>query len=385
MKTGVLTPGLVVSGHTTVRRRRELPIVGTVLVAEGDQVQSDSVIAQAERVGELRIVRVAEQLGLSPKEACERVTVNEGMFVENGAMIAQLRGLFGLFATAVYAPLTGSVEFISEATGHVGIRAPSTTLSIRAYIDGYVEKVIPGRGAVITSDATFVQGIFGVGGERVGVIRMLSVDPGQRVEAHHIPEDCEGAVLVGGHSPSIEALQTATARGAVGFVTGSIDDAILTQYVGYDIGIALTGDEPVPMSLIITEGFGSLPMNERVSSILRQASGARASINGATQVRAGALRPEIITRVTESTPRHTHAEEGGIGGGLKVGSRVRLIRVPYFGRQGYVTALPKELQVIDTGAAARVAVVTLEPNEPAYGKQEVLVPRANIELVEYGN
>ena len=74
MSTNMLTPGLQVSGRTTVRKRRELPLAGVVLVAEGEPVQRDTVVARAEREGELRIVRVAEVLSLTPSEACERIT-----------------------------------------------------------------------------------------------------------------------------------------------------------------------------------------------------------------------------------------------------------------------------------------------------------------------
>lgn len=393
MTANLLTPGLRISGRTSVRKRRELPICGVVRVEVGERVQSDQIIAEAEREGELRVVRVAEILGVSPQEACERIVVKLGESLAQGAVIAKLRGLWGLFTTTVEAPIRGRVEFISEATGHIAIRAPSSTIAVRAYIDGVVEQIEPGRGAIVVAQATMVQGIFGVGGERSGVIQMLAVGPEQRITESDIPPDCSGVILVGGQSPTIGALKLAAARGAVGFVTASIDDTTLAEYVGYDIGVALTGDERVPMTVIITEGFGSLTMNERIVSMLRRAEGSRGSINGATQVRAGAQRPEIITKVTEisatdlSVARHQESnsqlrelESSGIAAsereiGLQVGSRVRMIRVPYFGLHGCVTSLPKELVAIETGALARVAKVLLEPDQ-----REVVVPRANIEL-----
>lgn len=377
MTNNLFTPGLQLSGRTIVRKRRELPVAGRVLVAEGDRVESETIVAEAEREGELRIVRAAELLSIAPEEANKRITVQQGATVERGAVVAQMKGLFGLFTTTVESPIAGSVEFISQATGHIGIRAPSSKISLNAYISGVIERVEPGRGVVVVSDATFVQGIFGVGGERTGVITMLSLRPDQRVEEQHIPQECRGAVLIGGHSPTTEALNVAAARGAVGFITASIDDTTLARYVGYDIGIALTGDEAVPMTLIITEGFGSLAMNDRVVSILKRAEGVQASINGATQVRAGAERPEIITRVTDAGEEHRATEGNSATAGLQVGSRVRIIRVPYFGVQGRVTALPKELSPIETGALARVAHVRMEP-----AGREVVVPRANVELVE---
>ncbi len=393
MKTKLLTPGLRISGCATVRKRRELPLRGSVCVKVGERVQSDQIIAEAEREGELRVVRVAEILGIPPQEVSKRLVVQPGDVVEQGAVIAKLRGLWGLFVTAVEAPIAGQIEFISEATGHVAIRAPSSTIAVRAYIDGIVEQVEPGRGVVVIAQATLVQGIFGVGGERSGLINMLAVRPDQRVTEEDIPNSCDGVVLVGGQSPSIGALKLAASRGAVGLVTASIDDKTLAQYVGYDIGIALTGDERVPMTLIITEGFGSLAMNERILSMLSCAEGERASINGATQVRAGAQRPEIITKITDAGAQGINAlqhakensqlynlDKNGSAAdeqevGLQVGSRVRVIRVPYFGLQGYITALPKELVKIETGALARVARVIIEP-----AQLEVVVPRANLEL-----
>ena len=206
---------------------------------------------------------------------------------------------------------------------------------------------------------------------------MLSIEPHTAVQVEHIPTDCKGAVLVGGHSPTIEALQKARSLGATGFVTGSIDDVTLRQYVGYDIGIALTGDEPVSMTLVITEGFGALPIKHHVVDMLSRCIGARVSINGATQVRAGALRPEIIT-VPSALPQTSALplEEQQSTLGLVAGRKVRIIRVPYFGLHGTVTELPRELTQIETGAYARVAKVSLDNSG-----QQVIVPRANLELV----
>jgi hypothetical protein len=359
-----------------LRKRRELPLAGRVLVALGDVVKSETVVAEAQREGELRVVRVSEQLSVSPKEALSRITIGVGDVVNTGQVIAEVRGLWGLFRSTVEAPLSGVVEFISEATGHVGIRAPATRFRLNAYIDGVVSHVDADRGVVIEASATFIQGIFGVGGERTGTLCMLPIEPDMVVQAEHIPADCKGAILVGGHSPTIDALEKARARGATGFVTGSIDDVTLRQYVGYDIGIALTGDEPVSMTLIITEGFGALPMKRHVVSMLSACAGARVSINGATQVRAGALRPEIITVPSVFQGASSGPEQASQQEGLIVGRKVRIIRVPYFGVHGTVSELPRELVQIETGAYARVAKVSLEGSS-----QQVIVPRANLELV----
>lgn len=372
----LLAPTLRMLPSTLVRKRRELPLRGRVLVTQGSVVTADTVVAEAYRDGELRIVRAAEELGVGPEEVTRCLRVEIGAVVRQGELIAEIYGLWGLLKTRVLSPIDGTIEFVSQATGHIGVRGPQDRISLRAYIDGVVAEVDEGRGVVVEAQASFVQGIFGVGGERVGVLRMLDIPLDCSVTTSCIPTDVSGRVLVGGHSPSLEALREAASRGAVGFVTGSIDDATLKEYVGYDIGVAITGYEQVPMTLIITEGFGVLPMNSRVDEIMRGVSGNRVSINGATQVRAGAVRPEIIG-VPSSLQVSDRASgpEQAVSEGLQIGSLVRVIRVPYFGKRAVITALPRELERIETGASARVAKVKLETD----GK-EVTVPRANLEL-----
>lgn len=367
--TNALTPALAVTSRAVVRRRRDLPIAGEIIVKEGDLVTGSQVVARAQLEGELRLVRAAEQLGIPATDLSGALKVAEGDLVTEGSLLAELRGLWGLFRSSVVSPISGRVEFISSATGHIGVRAPSKPLDLTAYIAGKVVKIEPARAVVIEAESTFVQGIFGVGGERSGVVDLLTIPPTAKVTERDIPANVAGRILIGGNSPSISALRKAAAGGAVGLITGSIDDTTLREYVGYDIGVALTGDEPVSMTVIITEGFGSLPLSERVLETLRRVNGKVGSINGATQVRAGAQRPELIA------PMSPEVAAASQGHGLSVGARIRVIRVPYFGVTGTVSELPRELRRIETGAEVRVLRATLDDG------RQVTVPRANVELL----
>jgi len=365
-----LTPALAVTSRTTVRRRRDLPIAGEVLVREGDIVSGSQVVARAQLEGELRLIRVAELLGIPASDLPAALRVAEGAVVQEGSLLAEIRGLWGLFRSTVVSPIAGTIEFVSNATGHIGVRAPSAPLNLTAYIDGRVVGVEPNRSVIIEAESTFVQGIFGVGGERLGRLRMLPVSATTRLVEEYIPDRAEGEVLVGGHSPTGAALAKAAKAGAVGCITGSIDDRALREYVGHDIGVALTGDENVTMTLIITEGFGALPISERVLATLGSINGEVVSINGATQVRAGAQRPEIIGPRYEAVKDQDMRERS-----LSVGARVRVIRVPYFGAVGVIEELPHELARIETGAIVRVLRAKLDDG------RQVTVPRANVELV----
>ncbi|MCK4915446.1 MAG: hypothetical protein KAS89_04705, partial [Candidatus Eisenbacteria sp.] len=62
------TPGLRVSEKTVIRKERRLPIKGEVVVAKGDRVTSDSVVARTHLPGNVQLVNVASKLGLPPED-----------------------------------------------------------------------------------------------------------------------------------------------------------------------------------------------------------------------------------------------------------------------------------------------------------------------------
>jgi len=365
------TPGLKAVASERIVKIRELPIPGETLVSVGDSVTPDTVVARASLQGEVRIVKAAEELNVSPEDVTPLLKCSVGDRVAEGAILAEQRGLWGFFRSTVVSPIEGVVEFVSETTGHVGIRTSPRVFSLSAYTGGVVQGVDQRRSVTIETVGTFVQGVFGVGGERCGALRVLDVDVDGQIDSNSLKSVERGDVVVGGCLPSTEALQELARKGAAGLVTGSIDGVSLRKFVGYDIGVAITGDEAVPFTLIITEGFGCLPMSARIYTLLKSRNRCACSINGATQVRAGAVRPEIIVPLSEkevTQPNVMHLT-------LETGAAVRLLRAPYFGQRATVVALPHDPAQISTGAWTRVLRAKLDDGS------EVVVPRANVELV----
>jgi pyruvate/2-oxoglutarate dehydrogenase complex dihydrolipoamide acyltransferase (E2) component len=357
-----------------ILKTRRLPIKGEVLVQEGDLVQPDTVVARALLPGILQTVRVAQMVGIEPKQIRSVLKVKEGDTVEKDQVIAETKGFLGLFRGVAKSPVAGTVELISDVTGHVGVRQPPTIIDVNAYVQGRVVKVLPQEGAVIETQGALIQGIFGVGGERRGTLRVLVNDPGETLTAQHIPDDVAGQVLVGGAAVEADAITRAAERGAVGIVVGGIRDTDLIRFLGHDIGVAITGSEEIPLSIIITEGFGAIRMASRTFRLLKSLEGKVASINGATQIRAGVIRPEIIVPLEDPSPlpESPPARETQI---LEIGSAVRIIREPYFGRLGTVIELPPELMEIESGTHARVLKAKLDDGTV------VVVPRANVEII----
>jgi len=368
------TPGLTVSANTVILKTRRLPIKGEVLVQEGEVVQPDTVVARALLPGILQTVRVAQTLGIEPKQIHSVLKVKEGDTVEKDQIIAETKGFLGLFRGIAKSPVAGTVELISDVTGHVGVRQPPTVIDVNAYVQGRVVKILPQEGAVVETQGALIQGIFGVGGERRGALRMLVSRPDETLTAQHIPNDVAGQILVGGAAVEADAITRAAERGAVGIVAGGIRDTDLIRYLGRDIGVAITGSEEIPLSIILTEGFGAIQMATRTFRLLKSLEGKTASINGATQIRAGVIRPEIIVPLEDPShlPESPPAREAQT---LNIGSTVRIIREPYFGRLGTVVELPPELMEIESGTHARVLKAELDDGTIA------VVPRANVEII----
>ena len=161
--------------------------------------------------------------------------------------------------------------------------------------------------------------------------------------------------------------------GVSGIVTGGINDIELKDLLGYEIGVAITGQEDIGTTLIITEGFGEISMNPKTLNLFKDFEGKIAAINGTTQIRAGVMRPEIII------PHELEVEKEGLdelSGGMIKGTPIRVINEPYFGALGQVVSLPVELQTINTESKVRVVEIEIDN-----GKR-IILPRANVEIIE---
>ncbi|MEY5060107.1 MAG: hypothetical protein RIS45_28 [Planctomycetota bacterium] len=369
------TPGLKVSARANYRARRLLPVHGEVMVKPGQAVKARDVVARTYIEGDLTPVAVAAQLSVPAGDLAQIMLVKQGDSVTAGQPIARTKGIFGIGKKELVSPAAGTVESISMTTGQLILRSAPIAVEVKAYVDGLVREVLAGEGAVIESDAVFVQGIFGVGGETVGMIRAACARHDQRLDAPQIKPDMKGCVVLGGARVTAAAVKAAQAAGIAAIVTGGIDDADLKTILGYDLGVAITGTEKIGLTIVITEGFGDIAMAERTFALLKGFEGREASVSGATQIRAGVMRPEIVIA---RQPSDAAPVQGGRPeeGALELGTQVRLIRDPYFGLIGGVSALPHEPAVLGSGSKARVLEVAL-----ADGRR-VIVPRANVELIE---
>ena len=369
------TPGLRVTPWTTIHRQRRLPLKGNVLVEIGAQVRRDEIVARTALPGNVTALNLVNRLGVTPEELPGYMIVGQGDSIQAGDPIAATKPLIKWFKTTIESPVSGIVESVSSVTGQVILRQRPRPVEVLAYVDGVVVDVFPEEGVLVETSGAFVQGIFGVGGECWGPLHLVASAPDETLDAANIGAECRGKIVVGGGMVTSSAFARAREVGAAGVIGGGIRDQDLRDLLGYDLGVAITGAEEIGLTVIVTEGFGEIAMAHKTFDILQACSGKEASISGATQIRAGVVRPEIIVSdlrgAGEADERSGQQEKG-----IQEGDFLRVIRAPDFGRIGRVRSLPAEL--VEVGSGARVRVLEMEFEDSS----RLLVPRANVEAIE---
>lgn len=367
------TPGLTVADHTVIRKVRRLPLKGDVLVKVGQRVKAGDVVAMTNLPGEVKPVNVSGKLGVAPNEVGEVMLKRERDPVRQNEPFAQTHGFLGLFKNTCTSPIDGTIESISAVTGQVIIRGAPTPVQKFAYAEGVVAETLPGEAATVEVTGTFIQGIFGIGGETWGPLEVVVGGGDEVLDEKLITPQHRDKIIVGGSLVTAAAVHAAIKHGVKGIIVGGLNDADLRDLLGYELGVAITGEETLGVTIVVTEGFGRIRMARATFELLKKRVGLLTSINGATQIRAGVTRPEVIVPLPQPPARPSG--DGELAGVLQVGTSIRAIRDPYFGRIGKCVALPVELTRLSSEAKVRVLEVEFEDG------QRATLPRANVELI----
>ncbi len=364
------TPGLTVTRHTVVRKTRRLPLPGDVLKQVGDRVTAADVVARTQLPGKVHLLNLATMLGVMPDELAATLAVQVGGTVKKGEAVGVTRSFFGLFTNRVVSPIDGTLESVSEITGQAVLREPPVPVEVKAYVDGKVVEIIPGEGVIVESEAALVQGIFGLSGEVNAPLVVVARSPDQVLDAADLEPAHRGKVVLGGARATLAAMRRAMELEVAAVVCGGFAYQDIKELLGYDVGVAITGTEGLATTLVVTEGFGEIAMARATYDLLASLEGKVASVSGATQIRAGVIRPEVVVTGAGGTAADEDAATG-----LELGAPVRCIRAPYFGRIGKVAALPVELATLPSETRVRILDVDL-------GGEIISVPRANVEVIE---
>lgn len=343
---------------TTIRRERLLPAPGQVLVQPGERVGPADVVAHCQIPGTMRILDAGQTWRVRRNRLDRYMRKSSGDPVQANELVAGRMGPLTRFRRAVRSPVDGRV--LEVRNGLVLIQEASTTYELTAHLSGQVTNVMPQRGVVISAIGALIQGVWGSGGEAEGVLKVLADDPQSPLRAGSLDASGQDSIIVTGYIPDETALRQAVRANVRGIIAGSVNADLCPVIAS------------LPFPLVITEGFGSLPMAEPVFALLHANLGQQAMLSATTMSRRGSRRPEVL--IPLPAENENPAEEGKPRP-LKVGDRVRLLRAPHLGAIGRTDEVLGRPMPIESGARVPVARVDLGDGDL------VMVPQMNLEAI----
>jgi len=347
-------PVIHVNGLTSIVRERLLPVPGTVLARLNQKVSALDVVAQTSWAREHLLLDVTRILRVTSNVADRLITCNVGDRIAVGAVITAGKGLF---SRRVRAPRDGRV--VAVGGGKVLMEVGVTKVELRAGIPGTVVQVLPNHGVVIQTAGALIQGVWGNGRIASGTLVNLAEKPDGILTVGRLDVSLRGSIILAGIVNDVETLQAAAGLPVRGLILSSILPSLIQK--------AMEMRYPI----LVTDGFGSLPMNSAAYKLLSTNARRDVTVNAEIHDRYSGARPEVIIPLPISEIPLIPREVETFAPGLQV--RMRLS--PALGMIGSIVALKSGLTRLPSGLQAPAAEVKLENGET------VIVPLVNLEFM----
>jgi len=228
------------------------------------------------------VIKIAKPLDIKPRHIRGYLKAGLDTFVEAGQVIAS--DMSKGKAVTVKSPTSGVLKEIDTKKGTVTVQYDINPVKMYCHVSGTVSEILPDHMVRVKGRGTRLNGVIGFGGNNSGILTKIdSVGQFQKncIAFSTVPID-------------LEFLKLASDAGVSGIIAPSIPASDWVRYNGEELGVAITGDEDIPFTLILTSGFGSFEMDEKCAEFLENSIGKYAGISGITQIRAGVTRPMVI-------------------------------------------------------------------------------------------
>ncbi len=340
---------------TTIRRERRLPVPGSVSVRIGQRVQASDVLAEAQVAPRHYFLDIARGLGLPDREAARQIRVHPGDQVDGGEVIA---GPVGIPRRTVRAPVDGRIAAVSGS--RVLLEVHGEPFGLRAGFPGVVTASDGSQSVTIETTGALVQGVWGNGRQEYGVMRLVGDGPDDRLQTDKLDIDLRGAVLIAGMCDHPAPLHQASELSVRGVILGSLTSDLLPVA------------KRLPYPVIVTEGFGRLPINPMAYNLLTSNVGREAALDGRPGGPLEAYRPEVIIPLPSARELDVPDEVVPLTRGV----RVRVLRAPHMAAVGVIQEIDEGATPFPSGILARAAAVDLE------GFGLATIPLANLEALQ---
>ncbi len=336
-----------------IRRARMLPSKGRILARVGQEVNAAYVVAEADLPGSHILVDVRRIFGIKRAEQAHRLIERKvGERVEKGDILAQTGGLL---PKVIRAPVNATIVAIQR--GQILLEKPGEHFELKAGLNGVISEVLAERGVIVETHGALIQGVWGNGQINGGLLQFAVSQPDEEIHRANLDMSLRGSIVVGGFIHKADALDAAEELPLRGLIVGSISAALITA----------AQKSAVP--IMVTEGFGQIPMNRAAFRLLKTHEKRETAINANWNPEFGE-RPEIVVPLPSQGQTPLDVVE------FSVGQTVRILSAPYSGEIGTLVAIRPGRVTLPGGLRAQVGEIRLENN------QQISLPLTNLDVLE---
>ncbi len=372
---------LRIQKEAIVRLTRSLKGTGLITVSPGQEVSPSDVVGTASVSGGFRVVSLADLLGVGPSDVEKYLRRAVGQRIYKGELLAY-KSSFLKGKKIIVSPTDGVLDFLNPKTGELRLRFLPKKQDLPAGVYGIVEVIDRQKGqVVIRTQASLVFGMFGSGRVRDGTLHVVTKRD-EFLEKKLILPTLGEQILVGGSLIFKDAITAAISAGVNGMITGGINAKDYRGMSGGKLIFPKKSENDIGISIVVCEGFGSIPIGEDIYEILSSFDDKFVSIDGDRGIiYLPSFQSQSMTKVrTTKLPPLKESETIRYVGGennleeITVGLRVRIIGNSYPGNQGRIISLDQAETLIPSGVRAFMATVETK-------RYRLKIPVANLEII----
>lgn len=353
-----------------------------ILSKVGQEVSPQDLLGRGKLSGGFRKINLAEQLNLSPIEVKKYLQRKIGQRIYQGELLAYKPGSLFQSKRVLVSPSDGVLNNYNEKTGELTVGFLPKTIDVPAAVYGIIESINQNTGQIIIKTyATEIYGVVGSGFSRGGLLEIMDGRE-DLIDAARITEKFRERIIVGGGLFYSAAFITAAAVGVHGIISGGINAKDFQSLSGGTLDFPLKIGRDTGISVVATEGFGTIPISEDLFAILENHRRKFAIIDGN---RAKVVLPSytsdcmVTIRQTKLPPLRSGSLVETIpeieAVVIKIGQRARVIATPYMGEQGVIISIDRQPTLLPSGIYTWM--VMLETRS-----KKIKIPHPNVEVID---
>ena len=226
-------------------------------------------------------IKICEYLDIKPKNILGYMEKKIGDFVRKGDLLAQV-----FPRKRVYSNYSGYIKEINNKTGNITVCYDKQPYELLSLSYGKVTKIINNKDIYIAIEAVKLDGKIGFGRDVGGELTLLS-------SKNSCFSDFLTDKIIYKNHVNYDDVIIFIEKRIKGLICNTISYDTIKMILKKHIGVALTGNEDIPFSIIILNSFSNKPCVEN-DTLLNDYKGKYTLLRPFTQIRAGVTRPDIF-------------------------------------------------------------------------------------------